>query len=343
MRRHLVLFVGLAVLCLMGVGVIRTALGVLEPVVSRPDPLAPPPIRLMEIEEGTTLRQLAEQLEQEHLIKSRWGFLLLGKLTWADRRVQAGEYALHAGMRPGDILADVLNGRVHLHTVTIPEGFTVAQMAETLAQAGLVDQDEFLTLANDREFIRTLDLNVASLEGYLFPNTYRFAKHTKTKDVIQTLVAALWQSFTPELRARAGDINMTLHQVLTLASVIEKETSVPEERELVSAVFHNRLKRRIPLQSDPTVIYALSNFDGNIRKRDLSVKSPYNTYKVRGLPPGPIASPGAGSIKAALYPASVSYLYFVSRNDGTHHFSSSLAEHNKAVEMYQRRVRRRHA
>ncbi len=301
-------------------------------------------VKVVEIPEGASFRQVAALLEKEQLLASQWGFLLLGKLSAVDRRVPAGEYALHAGMKPKEILSEILSGHVVLHTVTIPEGYTAAQIAELLGQKGLADPAEFLRLSHDREFIRTLDLDEAaltSLEGYLFPNTYRFAKHTKATEIIGTLVQGLEQALTPELRVRAKDVGMTVHQVLTLASVIEKETGAEEEQTLISAVFHNRLKRRIPLQSDPTVIYALESFDGNLKKRDLAVASPYNTYRVTGLPPGPIANPGAGAIMAALYPVPSSYLYFVSRNDGTHTFSSTLAEHNRAVEKYQRRPARR--
>lgn len=297
-------------------------------------------VRIVDVPEGASFRQIAVLLEKERLLASQWGFLLLGKLSGVDRRIPAGEYALHAGMKPQEILSEILSGHVVLHPVTIPEGYTVAQVAELLDRKGLADRAEFLRLAHDRDFIRTLDLGeepLTSLEGYLFPNTYRFAKHTKAEAIIGTLVQGLRETLTPEVRARAKEVGMTVHQVLTLASVIEKETGVGEEQELISAVFHNRLKRRIPLQSDPTVIYALASFDGNLKKRDFAVASPYNTYRVTGLPPGPIANPGAGAIKAALYPPPSSYLYFVSRNDGTHMFSSTLAEHNRAVEKYQRR------
>jgi UPF0755 protein len=289
------------------------------------------------VSEGTTFRQLAAMLENERLIASQWGFEILGRLTWADRRIPAGEYALHAGMRPTEILRILRDGHVVHYPVTIPEGYTVAQIASLLDQRGLADKAEFLRLAYNQDFIRTQGLDVSSLEGYLFPNTYHVAGHATTKEIISTMVADLWQAFTPELRARAKDINMSVHQVLTLASVIEKETSVEGERELISAVFHNRLRRKIPLQSDPTVIYGLKTYDGNLRKRDLEAASPYNTYRVRGLPPGPIANPGARSIRAALFPAPTTFLYFVSRNDGTHVFSSTLAEHNRAVNKYQRR------
>ncbi len=340
MNRRLAVVIGLAAVVLaagIGFEVVRS---VMDPVVRFPDPQSPPPIQFVEIPEGATLRQVAVSLEREGLIRNRWGFVLLGKVVWAERRVQAGEYAFHAAMPPGDILADVLNGRVYLHAVTVPEGYSLEQIAETLSAEGIVEKTEFMQLTHDREFLRTLQVDAPSLEGYLYPDTYRFPRRTKPKEVIQAMVSTLWQQFTPELRARAESMSWSLHAVLTMASVIEKETGVAAERALISAVFHNRLKRKMALQSDPTVIYAIPNFDGNLRKHDLMFNSPYNTYRYRGLPPGPIASPGLGSIKAALYPAAVSYLYFVSRNDGTHQFSSTLAEHSRAVEKYQRHGRR---
>lgn len=298
-------------------------------------------VKTIEIPEGATFRQVAALLQREHLLWNQWGLLLLGKVTASDRRIVAGEYALRSDMSPKDLLAELRSGHVVLHPVTIPEGYTAAQIAELLDQKGVVDGKEFLRLVHDRAFIQTLGLERDSLEGYLFPSTYRLARRVKSKDVIATMVGSLRQVLTPELQARAKDVNMSVHDVLTLASVIEKESGVESERELVSAVFHNRLRRHIPLQSDPTVIYGIRNFDGNLTKKDLASVGPYNTYRITGLPPGPIANPGAGAILAALYPVPTTYLYFVSRNDGTHQFSSTLAEHNRAVERYQRRLHRR--
>lgn len=325
------------VLCAAGIAGYLAAQWLLLPFVDQTRASEPPAVRIIVVSEGTTFRQLAAMLENERLIASQWGFEVLGRLTLADRRIPAGEYALHAGMRPTEILRLLRNGHVVHYPVTIPEGYTVAQIASLFEQKELADKAEFLGLARNRDFIRTQGLDVSSLEGYLFPNTYHVARHATSKEIISTMVADLWQAFTPELRARAKDINLSVHQVLTLASVIEKETSVEGERELISAVFHNRLRRKIPLQSDPTVIYGLKTYDGNLRKRDLEAASPYNTYRVRGLPPGPIANPGARSIRAALFPAPTTFLYFVSRNDGTHVFSSTLTEHNRAVNKYQRR------
>ena len=332
----------LIVIVVIGITASAVVTWMLAPLVSPSPSTAIPSVQIIDIPDGATFRQVADLLTNERLIISRWGFLLLGRLTWSDRRIIPGEYALHAGMRPRDILNKLRSGQVVLHPVRIPEGFTIAQIAEVLEQKGLTVTKEFLGLTHDRDFIRTaFELDVPNLEGYLFPDTYHVPRRAKAKDIITMLMDGLWRTFTPEWRARAHDIQMSVHEVLTLASVIEKETGVDRERELVSSVFHNRLQRHMPLQSDPTVIYGMTLFDGNLKKRDIDKVSPYNTYRVVGLPPGPIANPGAHSIRAALFPVPTSYLYFVSRNNGTHEFSSTLAEHNRAVEKYQRQPFRR--
>ena len=300
-----------------------------------------PPSKVVVISEGATFHHVASLLEREQLIKSRSAFVLLGKAQEADRKIHPGEYELNAAMPPADILAKLLAGRVVLHSVTIPEGYTISQIADVLVQQQITDGAEFVRLAKDKSFIKTLGISAVSLEGYLYPDTYRFPRPTAVKDVIKTMVDQLGQVMTAEWQARAKELHLTVHEVLTLASVIEKETGAGDERPRISSVFHNRLKKKIPLQSDPTVIYGLPNFDGNLHKKDLSHPTPYNTYRWAGLPPGPIASPGAQSIRAALYPASSSDLYFVSKNDGTHQFSATLVEHNKAVEKYQKRPFRR--
>jgi UPF0755 protein len=280
---------------------------------------------------------VAALLERERLIKSRSAFVFLGKTHEADRKIHPGEYEFNAAMPPADILARLMAGRVVLHPVTVPEGYTLVQIADVLAQQAITNRAEFLRLARDPAFVRSLGVPAETLEGYLYPDTYRFPRPMAAKDVMRIMVDALNQVFTPEWMARTHELRMSRHEVLTLASVIEKETGVPEERPQISAVFHNRLKKKIPLQSDPTVIYGLPDFSGNLRKKDLSHPSPYNTYRWAGLPPGPIASPGAEAIRAALYPALSPYLYFVSKNDGTHQFSVTLVDHNKAVEKYQKR------
>jgi len=191
-------------------------------------------------------------------------------------------------------------------------------------------------------FIKSLGIEAKTLEGYLYPDTYYFPRWTKAEDVVKAMVNHLRQVYTPEMHAQSEALRMTEVQVLTLASIIEKETGHDAERPLISAVFHNRLRKGLPLQSDPTVIYGIPNFNGNLTRADLARPTPFNTYRIAKLPPGPIASPGVKSIQAALNPAPVKYLFFVSKNDGTHQFSATLGEHNRAVERYQKRRVRQH-
>lgn len=300
-----------------------------------------PPSKVVVIPDGSTFQYVAALLKREGLIKSRSAFVLIGKSQSADRKVQAGEYELNPGMTPAEILSVLLNGQVLLHPLTIPEGLTITQIADVVSQLGLTDHVEFLRLAKDRAFVASLGIKAETLEGYLYPDTYKFPRPIEAREVLVAMVEQLRQVVGPDLLARMQELKMTMHEVLTLASVIEKETGTGGERPEISAVFHNRLKKHIPLQSDPTVIYGLPAFDGNLHKKDLSSPSPYNTYRVQGLPPGPIANPGIEAIRAALFPSDSRSLYFVSRNDGTHQFSATLIEHNKAVEKYQKRPFRR--
>ena len=297
------------------------------------------PVQIVDIPPGIAFSHVSHLLHQKGLLGPEWFFQVLGRVQQVDRKIIPGEYELHAGMRPTVLLAKLVKGEVYQHSVTIPEGYNIVQIADILDQKGLADKEEILRLSRDRTFIASMDVKASTLEGYLFPDTYRFARYTPPESIVRTFISRFHEMVTPEIYAQAKSMGMTLQEVLTLASVIEKETGLAKERALVSGVFHNRLRRNIPLQSDPTVIYALEYFDGNIRKADLSVNSPYNTYKVRGLPPGPIANPGLAAIQAALYPTPSDFVYFVSRNDGSHKFSATLAEHNKAVDKYQRRPR----
>jgi UPF0755 protein len=300
-----------------------------------------PPSKVVVIPDGSTFQQVAALLERERLIKSRSAFVLFGKSQSADRKVHAGEYELNPGMTLAEILSKLVNGQVLLRPLTIPEGLTITQIADLVSQQGLTDRAEFLRLAKDAAFVASLGIKAETLEGYLYPDTYKFSRPVKAREVLVAMVEQLRQVVGPDLLARMQELKMTLHEVLTLASVIEKETGSGGERPEISAVFHNRLKKHIPLQSDPTVIYGLPAFDGNLHKKDLSSPSPYNTYRVQGLPPGPIANPGIQAIRATLYPSDSRSLYFVSRNDGTHQFSATLIEHNQAVEKYQKRPFRR--
>jgi UPF0755 protein len=298
---------------------------------------------VVEISEGTSFKQVASLLAKEGLIVSPFWFRLLGKVQDAERKVKPGEYDLHTAMRPIDILDALIKGKVIQYSILIPEGLTAAQIGKLLSEARVVESAGLSKLVSDREFVKTLGIDAPTLEGYLFPDTYFFPRRAKGEDILKTMAARFRQVYTPELQARATALKMTERQVLTLASIIEKETSQDDERSLVSAVFHNRLKSGVPLQSDPTVIYGIPNFNGNLTRAHLTTRTPFNTYMNAGLPPGPIANPGQKSIIAALNPAQARYLFFVSKNDGTHQFSVTLEEHNRAVNRYQKRGARKTA
>ena len=293
--------------------------------------------KVLVISEGETLRDTARRLYQQGLITRTEPFILAGKILAIEHRVIPGEYEIHNQMSPLDILRLLKDGLVIQYQVTIPEGFSLVQIALLLEEKGLVQADAFIQRAQDPKFIRSLGYEEDSLEGYLFPESYYFPKRIKIDEILRGLLREFEKTYTPDMAARAEVLGMTRHEVVTLAAMIEKESSVDSERPLVSAVFHNRIRKGIRLQSDPTVIYAIPNFDGNLTRRHLRTPSPYNTYTVKGLPLGPIANPGKASLLAALYPASVKYLYFVSKNDGTHYFSLTLREHNRAVRRYQQK------
>ena len=295
---------------------------------------------IVAVPERASFKQVAMLLAKEGLILSPFWFRLLGKVQDAERKVKPGEYDLHTGMRPAEILDMLVRGKVIQYSVLIPEGLTVVQIGKILSDAGIVEPAGLARLVSDAGFVKSLGVEAPTLEGYLFPDTYYFPRRAKAEDIIKTMVSRFRQVYTPELQTRAAALRMTERQVLTLASIIEKETGQDAERPVISAVFHNRLRVGLPLQSDPTVIYDLPNFSGNLTRSDLERLTPSNTYLNPGLPPGPIANPGVKSILAALHPAPVKYLYFVSRNDGTHQFSTTLEEHNRAVERYQKRSAR---
>jgi UPF0755 protein len=224
---------------------------------------------------------------------------------------------------------------VRLYKVTVPEGSTLKQIAAIVESAGLATRAEFLSVAADADFVREKGIDAGTFEGYLFPETYFFPKNTAAREVITAMVDRFRSVFTEAWKKRAADIGLSVHQVLTLASIIEKETGAPSERPIISSVFHNRLRRGMRLETDPTVIYGIDDFDGNLTRKHLATPTPYNTYLISGLPPGPIASPGRAAIEAALYPADTAYLYFVSKKDGTHQFSKTFADHNRAILTYQ--------
>ena len=268
---------------------------------------------------------------------------MLASIRKKQTHIQVGEYELNQSMLPIDILKAITSGKTVLHPITIPEGYRIIEIAELLAKKVSIDKEKFIKESRNKDLIKTLNITSGSLEGYLFPETYHFSKHTTEQKIIQTMLNTFQQQIANQkILEQLQNSDMSLHEVITLASLIEKETGMNDERKHISSVFHNRLRKNMRLQTDPTVIYAIEEFDGNIRKKDLDIDSPYNTYRYKGLPPGPIASPGIESIVAALNPITSNHLYFVSRKDGSHHFSSNLREHNRAVQKYQLRKVTRH-
>ncbi len=241
-------------------------------------------------------------------------------------------------MSPDAILDVLVRGEVVQHPLTIPEGFTVREIARAAERAGISSRAKLEALSRDPSILKVWNLQAASLEGYLFPETYHFPRQTTPEQVIKRMLQTFHKRFTPEIAAKARRNRLTIHQAVTLASIIEKETAIPGERALISAVYQNRLHRGMRLQADPTVLYALNRTSGPLSREDLQVDSPYNTYRVKGLPPGPIANPGLDSLLAVLNPAPSDYLYFVARGDGSHVFSKTLREHNQAVHQYRKSV-----
>ncbi|MBC8286605.1 MAG: endolytic transglycosylase MltG [Nitrospinae bacterium] len=293
---------------------------------------------IFEVQPGMTLKQVALELSSQGLIRSPSAFQAIAYIQDKETQVKVGEFSLSPSMLPAEIILRITSGKTVLHPVTIPEGYRITEIAALLHAQGLADHEVFVLQTQDKNLIRSLDIPTDSLEGYLFPETYHFSKFTAEAKIVQKMVDTFKeQTSKSQLLESAKESPLSWHEIITLASLIEKETGLDSERKMISSVFHNRLRKNMRLQTDPTVIYAIEKFDGNIRKRDLKIDSPYNTYRYKGLPPGPIASPGIKSIVAAISPIKSDHLYFVSRQDGSHHFSSTLAEHNRAVQKYQLR------
>lgn len=268
-------------------------------------------------------------------------FLLAAHLMGVANSLKAGEYIFTGQPNPHQVLRKLSKGSMVQRPITIQEGANLKQIASLLGDGGWLNPTHFLELCHDREFIATLGLNVATLEGYLFPDTYLFERGGHDgATIIRTMVAQM-RKVLAETGATSGQTQaqLNVHEILTLASIVEKETGQTLERPMIARVFLNRLRKGMKLQTDPTVIYGIKDFDGNLTRRHLKERTPYNTYVIKGLPPGPIGSPGRAAIEAVMQPARGSYYYFVSKNDGAHYFSKSLAEHNRAVYKYQKRRR----
>jgi len=292
---------------------------------------------VVNIRSGQPFKITTDILFKAGIIKNPFKFNLVARLKGYDKQLKAGEYALAASMSPIKILEKLVKGEVKLYKLTVPEGLNIYQIAELVAQEGFAEQAVFIESATDAAFAHEHGISAETFEGYLYPETYYFPKSVSTKTIVSSMAKRFRLVFKPEWEERGKQLGFSIHQVVTLASIIEKETGAPFERPIISSVFHNRLKKKMRLESDPTVIYGLKNFDGNLNRKHLETLTPYNTYKIRALPPGPISNPGSESLEAALYPADTAYIYFVSKKDNTHQFSTNFNDHNQAVRKYQLR------
>jgi UPF0755 protein len=293
---------------------------------------------VIEIDRGRTAPSIARQLEAMQIIRNQTIFLYYGKLTGAWSAIKAGEYELSPSMSPAQIFSVFASGVSLSRPFLIREGQNIFEVAEVVESKGFGSKEAFLKLARDPKFIGDLDLTPPpkSLEGYLFPDTYHFPKKTTQSEILRAMVKRFLSAWGPNEEQKALELGLSRDQVITLASIVEKETGAPEERPIIAGVFHNRLKKKMRLQSDPTTIYGVwDRYRGNLHKSDLLATNPYNTYTIPGLPAGPISNPGAEAIHATLNPSIHHYLYFVSKNDGTHEFTATYSEHEKAVARFQ--------
>ena len=337
MKRALGIFAAAA-----AVGLLATAGGALWAWRTLERPLGPTGREVIfRVPEGAPAVEILRDLEAAGLISDALLARLYLVYRLEDPPLLAGEYRFDEPLATPEVLDRLIRGRVIVHPVTLLEGLTLTETAEALAEAGFGDRDTFVAEMSSPARIADLDPVATDLEGYLFPDTYRFARGTPETEIVDTLVETFRRHFEAMVEKDGLPMWTTDRRaVVTLASIVEKEAGLDRERPMIAGVYVNRLERGIGLYADPTVIYALKKlgrWDGNLRRPDLAMDSPYNTYKVRGLPPGPICSPGEASLAAALAPATVPYLYFVSRNDGSHEFAATLAEHNRNVERWQRR------
>jgi peptidoglycan lytic transglycosylase G len=294
--------------------------------------------QLVDIPQGAGTRAIGERLVAAGVVRDRVTYRAALWLSGNARHLKAGEYRFDHPMSPRDVLGKIARGEVDLVSITFPEGLTIADMAHLYESHGFGPAADFKAATKDVSAIRELDPLATDLEGYLFPETYALPRRAHASDLVHAMTDRFQKVLTPEVRAESAGRGLTVRQLVTLASIVEKETARPEERPIVAAVYSNRLRLGMGLQCDPTVIYALQRagrYDGNIRRDDLMFDSPYNTYRYAGLPPGPIAAPGKGSLEAAANPAENDFLYFVSRNDGSHEFARTLSEHNRNVQKFQ--------
>ncbi len=285
----------------------------------------------VDIPTGTGFIEVIDILSKAGLVKNKPLFYSLAGLKRAARSIRAGEYEFSTSQTPLDLVNKLIRGEIKYYRVTIPEDISLKEISAKLKEFKLVDEETFFELAYDKEFLSSLGIKAASIEGYLFPDTYFLTRSMSTRQIMRIMVDRFHHKITDAMFRGAARKNLNPHQFVTFASLVGKETGYSTEKPMIAAVFYNRLKIGMPLQSDPTAVYDLIDFDGVVLRSHYRRASPYNTYVIKGLPPGPIASPGLDSFQAVLKPAEVDYLYFVSQKDGTHFFSSTLNQHNIAT------------
>lgn len=332
MKRAILLLMALAVIAGAGVA------GLLYSRTSEPYKGYEGGEQFVTIEPGSGTRTIAQRLIDAGVVKDSATFRAALWRTGRARSLQAGEFRFDRPMAPTEVIEKIARGDVYQRRVTFPEGLTVQEMARIFEQQGFGTAAAFVEASRDTSAIRDIDPAATDLEGYLFPETYALPRDATAAKLVALMVGRFRQLFTADMQQAAQKLELSPRQAVTLASLVEKETAVATERPMVAAVYLNRLKIGMGMQADPTVIYALQKagrYDGNLRRPDLQFDSPYNTYRYAGLPPGPIASPGLASLQATVAPAQVDYLYFVSRNDGSHVFARTLAEHNENVKQFQ--------
>lgn len=334
-RRRLLLWGGLAVVALAAAGGV---FGLRQWLFQR-WPVTPPGVQRVVIAPGTALPQVAAQLERAGVVGDAERFVRLARWREAAQKIKAGEYEFVRAATPAAVLDRLVAGDVVKIRITIPEGLTLKEIAARVADAGIGTPGQFVKAASDLARIGRLGVPGKTLEGYLFPETYTVTTTTTPVEVVRAMVAQFERQLTPQLLAAARARGLDRHALVTLASIVQKEAGTVEEMPLIAAVFHNRLRKGMLLQADPTVIYGVPDFDGNLTRAHLRTPTPYNTYTRAGLPPGPIASPGLAALKAAAEPARSDAFYFVARGDGRHEFNTTLDAHNRAVRRYQLRGR----
>jgi UPF0755 protein len=330
--KRLLAFAAAALLLALG-GLVTAAYVALRPASSSDTEI------VVVIPHGSSLPAVAGMLEDAGVVRSARAFALLARLRGVADALRAGEYALAPSLAPGEVLARIAAGEVMTHRLVLPEGLRMEEIAARIEAAGLGSAAAFLAVARDPASPAAFGVEGEDLEGYLFPETYALARGVPARDVARMMVEhfhSVWSTLEPSARARG----VAMREVVVLASLVEKETGAPEERPLIASVFLNRLARGMRLETDPAVIYGIADFDGNLRRVHLEdAANPYNTYAHGGLPPGPIANPGAAALRAVVEPAQSDYLYFVAKKDGTHQFSRTYSEHVRAVNRFQRNGR----